>query len=94
MVSMSADRGGARKRTALNNGQSTTGAAAPVEETPNHIVYHKMEQMVERMQDEESGVPVKTVKSFMSKIPSVFTGADLILWMLKNLNIEDQIGNI
>ena len=26
------------------------------------------------MQDEETGVPVKTVKSFMSKIPSVFSG--------------------
>lgn len=26
------------------------------------------------MQDEANGVPVKTVKSFMSKIPSVFTG--------------------
>ena len=26
------------------------------------------------MQDEASGVPVRTVKSFMSKVPSVFTG--------------------
>ena len=26
------------------------------------------------MQDEKSGVPIRTVKSFMSKIPSVFTG--------------------
>lgn len=34
----------------------------------------QMEQIVEKMQDEASGVPVKTVKSFMSKIPSVFTG--------------------
>ena len=33
-----------------------------------------MEQIVEKMQDEGTGVPVKTVKSFMSKIPSVFTG--------------------
>lgn len=42
------------------------------------------------MQDETSGVPVRTVKSFMSKIPSVFTGSDLITWMLKNLDVEDQ----
>ena len=42
MVSMCADRVGARKRSTLNNGQSTTGTAAPVEETPNHIVYHKV----------------------------------------------------
>jgi len=33
-----------------------------------------MEAIVERMQDEASGVPVRTVKSFMSKVPSVFTG--------------------
>ena len=28
------------------------------------------------MQDEKSGVPIRTVKSFMSKIPSVFTGEE------------------
>lgn len=33
-----------------------------------------MEKIIEKMQDETSGVPVRTVKSFMSKIPSVFTG--------------------
>ncbi|XP_071454864.1 regulator of G-protein signaling 7 [Hetaerina americana] len=60
------------------------------EDTPNHIVYKKMEQIVEKMQDETTGVPVKTVKSFMSKIPSVFTGSDLVAWMMKNLDIDDQ----
>lgn len=49
-----------------------------------------MEKIVEKMQDENTGVPVKTVKSFMSKIPSVFTGSDLIIWMIKNLDVEDQ----
>jgi regulator of G-protein signaling len=33
-----------------------------------------MEHIVEMMQDENTGVSVKTVKSFMSKVPSVFTG--------------------
>lgn len=33
-----------------------------------------MEKIVEQMQDEKQGVPVKTVKSFLNKIPSVFTG--------------------
>lgn len=60
------------------------------EESPNNLVYKKMERIVEKMQDETSGVPVRTVKSFMSKIPSVFTGSDLILWMTKNLDVEDQ----
>ncbi|WAR19436.1 RGS6-like protein [Mya arenaria] len=43
------------------------------EENPNYLVYKKMEMIVERMQDEATGVPVRTVKSFMSKVPSVFT---------------------
>jgi len=33
-----------------------------------------MEKFIEKMQDENAGVPVRTVKSFLSKIPSVFTG--------------------
>ena len=33
-----------------------------------------METIVEKMLDEVNGVPVRTVKSFMTKIPSVFTG--------------------
>ncbi|XP_037072180.1 regulator of G-protein signaling 7-like [Pollicipes pollicipes] len=60
------------------------------DESPNHIVYNKMERIVERMQNEKAGVPVRTVKSFLSKIPSVFAGADLIAWMLKNLDVDDQ----
>lgn len=43
------------------------------------------------MQDEQTGVPVRTAKSFMSKIPSVFTGVDLIQWMMKNLKLDDQM---
>nr|XP_054759009.1 regulator of G-protein signaling 7-like isoform X3 [Lytechinus pictus] len=40
------------------------------------------------MQDEKNGVPVRTVKSFMSKVPSVFTGADLVQWLMKTLDID------
>uniref|UniRef100_A0A673JXE1 Regulator of G-protein signaling 7-like n=1 Tax=Sinocyclocheilus rhinocerous TaxID=307959 RepID=A0A673JXE1_9TELE len=43
------------------------------------------------MQDEKSGIPIRTVKSFLSKIPSVFSGSDIVQWMQKNLNIEDQV---
>lgn len=49
----------------------------------------QMEAIVEKMQCETGGVLVRTVKAFMSKVPSVFTGADLITWMLKNLDVED-----
>ncbi|ERL85287.1 hypothetical protein D910_02708 [Dendroctonus ponderosae] len=60
------------------------------DESPNLLLYKRMEKIIEKMQDETSGVPVRTVKSFMSKIPSVFTGSDLITWMVKNLDVEDQ----
>uniref|UniRef100_A0A8C1KA25 Regulator of G protein signaling 7b n=1 Tax=Cyprinus carpio TaxID=7962 RepID=A0A8C1KA25_CYPCA len=43
------------------------------------------------MQDEKNGIPIRTVKSFLSKIPSVFSGSDIVQWMQKNLNIEDQV---
>uniref|UniRef100_A0A674AL50 Regulator of G protein signaling 7 n=1 Tax=Salmo trutta TaxID=8032 RepID=A0A674AL50_SALTR len=43
------------------------------------------------MQDEKNGIPIRTVKSFLSKIPSVFSGSDIVQWMIKNLNIEDQV---
>uniref|UniRef100_A0AAY4C9U3 Regulator of G-protein signaling 6 n=1 Tax=Denticeps clupeoides TaxID=299321 RepID=A0AAY4C9U3_9TELE len=42
-----------------------------------------------RIQDETEGVPVRTVKSFLSKIPSVVTGADIVQWLMKNLSIDD-----
>jgi regulator of G-protein signaling len=43
------------------------------------------------MQDENAGLPIKSVKSFMSKIPSVFTGGDLIQWILKTLDVDDTV---
>ncbi|ROI83835.1 Regulator of G-protein signaling 7 [Anabarilius grahami] len=49
-----------------------------------------MEDIIARMQDEKNGIPIRTVKSFLSKIPSVFSGSDIVQWMQKNLNIEDQ----
>ncbi|KAG1663357.1 Regulator of G-protein signaling 7 [Nymphon striatum] len=39
--------------------------------------YFQMEEVVGRMQDEKGGVPVRTVKSFLTKIPSVFTAEAL-----------------
>uniref|UniRef100_A0A671M8L4 Regulator of G-protein signaling 7-like n=1 Tax=Sinocyclocheilus anshuiensis TaxID=1608454 RepID=A0A671M8L4_9TELE len=50
-----------------------------------------MEDVIARMQDEKNGIPIRTVKSFLSKIPSVFSGSDIVQWLLKNLCIEDQV---
>uniref|UniRef100_H2V954 Regulator of G protein signaling 6 n=1 Tax=Takifugu rubripes TaxID=31033 RepID=H2V954_TAKRU len=49
----------------------------------------EIEEIVTLIQDETEGVPIRTVKSFMTKIPSVVTGADIVQWLMKNLSIED-----
>ncbi|XP_077283524.1 regulator of G-protein signaling 7 [Arctopsyche grandis] len=101
MVTMnSVDKSGA-PRAALPAGKETGGRATAQpptpanvqipqpEDSPNYLVYKKMEALIERMQDEVTGVPVRTVKSFMSKIPSVFTGSDLVAWLSRRLSLED-----
>ncbi|XP_029454593.1 regulator of G-protein signaling 6 isoform X3 [Rhinatrema bivittatum] len=71
---------------------SPVGTADPEESTPNMIVYRKIEDIITKMQDDKAGgVPIRTVKSFLSKIPSVVTGADIVQWLMKNLNIEDPV---
>ncbi|XP_062432758.1 regulator of G-protein signaling 6 isoform X5 [Rhea pennata] len=70
--------------------QSNVETADPEESSPNMIVYRKIEDIITRMQDDKTGgVPIRTVKSFLSKIPSVVTGADIVQWLVKNLSIED-----
>ncbi|KAG5206861.1 hypothetical protein JEQ12_018434, partial [Ovis aries] len=52
----------------------------------------KIEDIITKMQDDKTGgVPVRTVKSFLSKIPSVVTGTDIVQWLMKNLSIEDPV---
>ncbi|KAK1796086.1 hypothetical protein P4O66_009170, partial [Electrophorus voltai] len=51
----------------------------------------QIEDIITRLQDESEGVPIRTVKSFMSKIPSVVTGADIVQWLMKNLSIDDPV---
>ena len=59
------------------------------EDNPNMVVFHKLEKILEKIQDEKSGVPIRTVKTFMTKIPSVFTGTDLITWLMTNMEFSD-----
>uniref|UniRef100_A0A8C6PYT8 Regulator of G protein signaling 7 n=1 Tax=Nothobranchius furzeri TaxID=105023 RepID=A0A8C6PYT8_NOTFU len=59
-----------------SSGQGTNGVA---DESPNMIVYRKMEELIARMQDEKNGIPIRTVKSFLTKIPSVFSGKVVML---------------
>ncbi|XP_038670048.1 regulator of G-protein signaling 7 isoform X2 [Scyliorhinus canicula] len=76
-------QGNSYGQNASNNGTA--------DESPNMLVYRKMEDVIARMQEEKNGIPIRTVKSFLSKIPSVFSGTDIVQWLLKNLNIEDQV---
>ncbi|XP_058813635.1 regulator of G-protein signaling 7-like [Topomyia yanbarensis] len=67
----------------------TTHHSAHSQDAPNILVYKKMEAIIEKMQAEGSGVSVRTVKAFMSKVPSVFTGGDLVTWITQNLTVDD-----
>lgn len=49
-----------------------------------------MEQLIKEMQDEETGVPVRSQKVFLSSIPAAFAGYDIIEWLMERLNIEDS----
>ncbi|XP_054233076.1 regulator of G-protein signaling 6 isoform X22 [Homo sapiens] len=72
--------------------QRAVGVADPEESSPNMIVYCKIEDIITKMQDDKTGgVPIRTVKSFLSKIPSVVTGTDIVQWLMKNLSIEDPV---
>ncbi|XP_054385634.2 regulator of G-protein signaling 6 isoform X4 [Pongo abelii] len=72
--------------------QRAVGVADPEESSPNMIVYGKIEDIITKMQDDKTGgVPIRTVKSFLSKIPSVVTGTDIVQWLMKNLSIEDPV---
>ncbi|KAM4664279.1 regulator of G-protein signaling 6 isoform 2-T2 [Discoglossus pictus] len=77
---------------AQSSDASVVGVADPEDNTPNMIVYRKIEDIITRMQDDKAGgVPIRTVKSFLSKIPSVVTGTDIVQWLIKSLNIEDPV---
>ncbi|XP_063296448.1 regulator of G-protein signaling 6 isoform X1 [Pelobates fuscus] len=77
---------------AQSSDASIVGVPDPEDNTPNMIVYRKIEDIITRMQDDKAGgVPIRTVKSFLSKIPSVVTGADIVQWLMKSLNIEDPV---
>lgn len=81
------------KRSGSQYALTVNGHGAHREEecthNPNMLVYKKMEAVIESMQDQEKGVPIKTVNSFINKIPSVFTGADLVTWLSDHLPVQD-----
>uniref|UniRef100_A0AAY4CAH9 Regulator of G protein signaling 6 n=1 Tax=Denticeps clupeoides TaxID=299321 RepID=A0AAY4CAH9_9TELE len=75
-------------RQVINYG-SNREPHSPLSHSPLILLYSGIEDIIMRIQDETEGVPVRTVKSFLSKIPSVVTGADIVQWLMKNLSIDD-----
>ncbi|XP_062325980.1 regulator of G-protein signaling 6-like [Osmerus eperlanus] len=72
--------------------QGSIGNSDPEEDSPNMTVYRKIEDIITRIQDEKTGgLAIRTVKSFLSRIPSVVSGADIVQWLMKNLSIEDAV---
>ena len=45
-------------------------------------------ELVKLMRHPETGVPLRAVKSFLSRIPDVFTGEDLVGWLRKTYDID------
>ena len=62
-----------------------------LDDNPNMIVFTKLERILDKMQDEKIGVPIRTVKTFMTKIPSVFTGQDLVAWLMTNMDLSEAM---
>ncbi|XP_013772523.1 regulator of G-protein signaling 6-like [Limulus polyphemus] len=59
------------------------------QDAPREIIFSKIERLIREMQHPESGVPVRSQKLFLTFIPSVFMGFDLVDWLMNRLNIKD-----
>ncbi|XP_071962294.1 regulator of G-protein signaling 6-like isoform X1 [Antedon mediterranea] len=57
--------------------------------TPKPLVFGKMENLITDMQNVENGVPVGSQKTFLSVVPSAFTGYDFIEWLMERLGTQD-----
>uniref|UniRef100_A0A3B3CQY8 Regulator of G protein signaling 6 n=1 Tax=Oryzias melastigma TaxID=30732 RepID=A0A3B3CQY8_ORYME len=75
--------------TVQNRGKECTSLITRYRCPNPNLILVCIEEILTRIQDETEGVPIRTVKSFMTKIPSVVTGADIVQWLMKNLSIED-----
>ncbi|XP_040572947.1 regulator of G-protein signaling 7 isoform X2 [Lepeophtheirus salmonis] len=83
-------RNGDALRRPQEKNESEEDAGWRRNQNPNILVYEKMEKIVSQMQCETDGIPIRTVKSFMSKIPSVFTGQDIIAWITTHFRLSDS----
>ncbi|XP_052872881.1 uncharacterized protein LOC128278237 [Anopheles cruzii] len=64
--------------------------ATPIERLSRPMAFDKMESLVRETQDQDTGVPVRSQKLFLTSIPSAFMGYDLIEWLMERLSIEES----
>jgi hypothetical protein len=57
---------------------------------PNQGTWERIEELVQQMKDPMNGVPLRAVKSFLSRIPDVFTGEDLVQWLRKSYGVDSN----
>jgi regulator of G-protein signaling len=70
-------------------GERAAHSPAPPGGTP--MLYSKMQAIAQRMLHSEQGVPIKSYKRrLISAIPSAFTGSDLVVWLMSNLNLDSK----
>nr|CAD2170958.1 unnamed protein product [Meloidogyne enterolobii] len=74
-----------------NTTSCSTSFAEEKHPHPNMLIYRKMEKLINQMLHSEDGIKIKTVKSFLSKIVSVFSGQDLIVWLIAHIDVFDEI---
>ncbi|RDD43973.1 Regulator of G-protein signaling 7 [Trichoplax sp. H2] len=55
------------------------------------ILCGKIEKLIQDMQNPVTGLAVKTRKLFLASIPSVFTGTELINWLIKRLDLKETV---
>lgn len=59
---------------------------------PTPEVYARIQSVVQKMQNSDCGVAVRPfTRRFMTVVPNAFTGADLIQWIVKNLDINNKV---
>ncbi|KAL5109747.1 Regulator of G-protein signaling egl-10 [Taenia crassiceps] len=58
-------------------------------DSPNEYLWRRLEALVECMVSEDQGIPIRNVKNFMSVIPSVFSGSDIVLWFMVHAGADD-----
>ncbi|XP_053392686.1 regulator of G-protein signaling 6-like isoform X3 [Mercenaria mercenaria] len=59
---------------------------------PRNLVYSKLERLMQLMNDQKTGVPLKDKKNFLySTVHNSFTGSDLIIWLTDHICEQDSL---